>query len=168
MGKISNTKKNAQAINSTANGRNKFKKNKKDINKRKEKQNTKDVDKIRTSEKDHHHELNQNKILLTKQQKRDLKRNAKALSSSTTTTSIPRSYEYTSSQSNNNKNSSVYKRITVYPSASSLTCSINNRFITPSDNEIFHELVKTSYRGFVAEPPQTFPDEFHNKVICLF
>jgi hypothetical protein len=93
---------------------------------------------------------------LTKQQKRDLKRNAKQ-----TSTKVEHTRQKSSS-SDDTTSVSVYKRQSLYPTSSK--SDVKNRFIVPSDGELFCRLLKTSYDGFVAQPSTSFSPLFHQQV----
>ena len=118
-------------------------------------------------------------IKLTKQQKRDLKRNAKAkaamkggatvgvafatgrnLSSSSASTSAGAVHEKTVVK----PSVSAYKRETVYPSKPLMKPppSSSGAFISPSWHpQYYRELLNTSYRGFVQTPSSSFEKSFH-------
>ena len=118
-------------------------------------------------------------IKLTKQQKRDLKRNAKAkaamkggatvgvafatgrnVSSSSASTSAGAVHEKTVVK----PSVSAYKRETVYPSKPLMKPppSSSGAFISPSWHpQYYRELLNTSYRGFVQTPSSSFEKSFH-------
>ena len=56
---------------------------------------------------------------------------------------------------------SVYKRKTTYPTLFPDYPGPKDRFIVPGD-EGFDNVLKTCYKGFSFDPPEAFPDSFHN------
>ena len=94
----------------------------------------------------------QNPQKLTKQQKRDLKRNQKAQSH----------YSGALQVKSSSSSISAYKRDTVYPRMpSKLAHSALDRFIEPSDTVLYNELLASSYEGFVTVPSENFDEKFH-------
>lgn len=96
---------------------------------------------------------------LTKQQKRDLKRNQ---SDSNANTDSSRSHDQKNSKPLAStktliEGSSVYKRKPSYPVAIELK-KTPSRFILPSDKSIFGPLLKSSYKGFEQLNPNDFRD----------
>ena len=114
---------------------------------------------------------------LTKQQKRDLKRNAAAkalqfnkrassakalsdgsLSKKVVPVPVPQSQQLSSS---------VYKRQVEYPRPcdKSRNDFHFDRFVEPSDGSAYTSLRQTSYLGFIEQPPSAFARSFHEKVL---
>eukprot|EP01041_Mallomonas_annulata_P005412 gene5412-10828_t len=86
---------------------------------------------------------------LTKQQKRDLKRNDKAKSIQPVFSNTP-------------KSESVYKRVVVRPPIFTSNLKLpKNRFVKPTD-PYFDELISSSYEGFVLQSPDKFDKSFHD------
>jgi hypothetical protein len=100
---------------------------------------------------------------LTKQQKRDLKRNAKKNSENIQLSKKPISVQ--TAVDPPMKRESVYKRPTVYPIRPEKNVekmsAIKGRFITPNDKHAYNELLHTSYRGFELLEANKFPSNFH-------
>ena len=105
---------------------------------------------------------------LTKQQKRDIKRNAKtkAVSSAPSTEiAINRDAPYPFT-SNKKMGISAYKRETVYPETprTNPPLSLSRGFITPTLHpKYYQDLLDTSYKGFVQTPCSSFDNSFHVK-----
>jgi hypothetical protein len=89
---------------------------------------------------------------LTKQQKRDLRRNIKSLPS-LVMQQLP--------QQQRPPNSSVYKRETIYPNPCVGLKYPTDRFVTPKDS-IYDKVLNTSYNGFLVDAPNKYPDTFHD------
>jgi hypothetical protein len=98
---------------------------------------------------------------LTKQQKRDLKRNkVNSDTSDHTESSLPRSV-------NQCNRMSVYKRETCYPAPVKGLTFPKNRFLNPKD-KYYHQIMENSYKGFVVESPDAFGSDFHESFLHAF
>lgn len=89
---------------------------------------------------------------LTKQQKRDLKRNAKKISEN----------PFEKKTLVGSEGTSVYKRPVVFPQPFPNYDGPRNRFIVPKD-KYYQKLLSTCYKGFETDSPASFPAEFHAK-----
>lgn len=96
---------------------------------------------------------------LTKQQKRDLKRNQKAIEARAITSNNNREQQ--------NNVCSVYKRKTVYPPVMKDFKGPRGRFLNPTDAD-FVNVLQRCYRGFACERKETFSLEFHSKFRMAF
>jgi FTO catalytic domain len=100
---------------------------------------------------------------LTKQQKRDAKRNGnKTLEIS----SAPSAAVDTLGLKTVNK-ASVYKRLPNLPPASPFPLLHVDRFLIPTDKN-YQKVLETCYDGFVRDEPKCFPDEFHESFQTSF
>ena len=107
-------------------------------------------------------------VKLTKQQKRDLKRNQKQKEEQKkgNETSVTKVMYKQHEREVIQLQKSVYKRKNVYPTTNSLpTAKVKGRFVQPSDGDIYKNLMNSSYLGFNEKPPNYFPDSFHQKVL---
>ena len=100
---------------------------------------------------------------LTKQQKRDAKRNGNRLleiqsASSTANDSL--------GLKTVNK-ASVYKRLPNLPPPSPFPLLKVDRFLIPTDKN-YQKVLETCYDGFVLDEPKSFPDEFHESFQTSF
>ena len=93
---------------------------------------------------------------LTKQQKRDLKRNEKSNNKPYSQTKLIHSRMLV-------EGSSIYKRQSEYPETCVLKNLPNNRFVRPSDKNIFNKVLSTSYKGFKLLSPNEFNDNYSNR-----
>ena len=118
--------------------------------------------------------------LSKKQAKRDSKRAAavSALTASTSTTASASSRSASTagaavSVSTNADaaataaGSSVYKRVDVLPAPCPFT-NPQSRFYTPADKKVYSELIRTSYDGFVVDPPVAYDAPFHDDWAAVF
>ena len=102
-------------------------------------------------------------VKLTKQQKRDLKRNRKVNDASSSTAAA-------ASIADNHTTpceevvKSAYKRETIYPPMPLMDppSSLPGDFITSTSHpKYYQELLKTSYNGFIQSPSSSFKNSFH-------
>jgi alpha-ketoglutarate-dependent dioxygenase FTO len=104
-------------------------------------------------EKFHGKDQKTSEVKLTKQQKRDLKRNAKKQQFKAPLPPQKRNLV---------EGSSVYKRATTYPAPFQNFRGAKDRFVTP-DNKQYKAIVDSSYKGFATLPPNKFPTEYHDE-----
>jgi FTO catalytic domain len=100
---------------------------------------------------------------LTKQQKRDAKRNGNKLLEMSSAPSVA---VETLGLTTVNK-ASVYKRLPNLPPASPFPLLHVDRFLIPADKN-FQKVLETCYDGFVLDEPKCFPDEFHESFQSSF
>jgi len=104
-------------------------------------------------------------IKLSKQQKRDLKRNAKLQQSN-----IPRASSINISYKNNPTIPliSAYKRETIYPTRHTINIPKINSFFTPKDKLVYNNLLQTAYQGFNVLDNSQFELNFHSSFSSCF
>ena len=109
--------------------------------------------------------------LSKKQAKRDAKRAAAAAAAPT---SKPSSTSTAATKTNNQPSSSsaaagssVYKRLDVLPTPCPIP-NLKSRFYTPADSQVYPHLLRTSYDGFVVDPPTAFEAQFHDEWAKVF
>jgi len=92
---------------------------------------------------------------LTKQQKRDLKRNKK--------TQHERHYNDAMQLKHDQSSGiSAYKRQTIYPPLpQNVSLDPLDRFIDPSDGTLYKKILCSSYEGFVVIPGEDFDETYH-------
>lgn len=100
---------------------------------------------------------------LTKQQKRDAKRNGNRLLETSSAASVAAD----SVGLKTVNKASVYKRLPNLPPASPFPLLHVDRFLIPTDKN-FQKILETCYDGFVLDEPKSFPDEFHESFQTSF
>ena len=104
-------------------------------------------------------------IKLSKQQKRDLKRNAKFKQST-----IPKASSINISHKNNPTLPliSAYKRETIYPTRHTINIPKINSFFTPKDKLVYNNLLQTCYQWFNVLDHSHFELNFHSSFSSCF
>lgn len=107
---------------------------------------------------------------LTKQEKRNLKKKEKLLaeagqcvnacSKATTATADPVAPHH---QTTTSLQTSVYKRVPVYPRSYPMASSALQQGFVEAHNKNFNKIIETCYEGFAIQNSDAFPREFHDK-----